>query len=106
MLASSYQTPVWSGHLFVPNKNLAVHSGQMFGLHVQLFSRGGQVMPKQKSAPEEVKEQLRAVRSTIAEDVEPMTAQQRRDLRDRIKHSPETVSAAMSAVGMSDKIAG
>ena len=63
-------------------------------------------MPKQKSSPEEVKEQLRAVRSTIAEDVEPMTAQQRRDLRDRIKHSPETVSAAMSAVGMSDKIAG
>jgi hypothetical protein len=63
-------------------------------------------MPKQKATPEELKEQLRAVRSTIEDDLEPMTAQQRRDLRDRIKHSRETISAAMSAVGMSNKVAG
>lgn len=63
-------------------------------------------MPKQKSTPEEVKEQLRAIRSTIEDDVEPMTAQQRRDLRDRTKHSRETLAAAMSAVGMSNRVAG
>jgi len=61
-------------------------------------------MPKQKATPEELKEQLRAARSTIEDDVEPMTAQQRRDLRDRIRHSEETIAAAMSAVGMSDKV--
>jgi len=63
-------------------------------------------MPNQKATPEDVQEQLRAVRSTIKDDVEPMTGQQRRDLRDRIKHSPETIGAAMSAIGMSDKVAG
>jgi Na+/phosphate symporter len=64
-------------------------------------------MSKQKSTPEDVIQQLRAVRSTIEEDdIAPMTAQQRRDVRDRIRHSRETISAAMSAVGMSDKVAG
>ena len=63
-------------------------------------------MSKQKSTPEDVIQQLRAVRSTIEDDVAPMTAQQRRDLRDRIRHSPETISAAMSAVGMSPKVSG
>jgi hypothetical protein len=63
-------------------------------------------MSKQKTTPEEVIEQLRAVRSTIEDDVAPMTSQQRRDLRDRIRHSRETISAARSAVGMSDRVAG
>ena len=63
-------------------------------------------MSKQKSTPEEVSQQLRAVRSTIEDDVAPMTAQQRRDLRDRTRHSPETIAAAMSAIGMSDNVAG
>src|SRR5205085_1993508 len=91
--------------MFVLNEHLLVDTGQMLALSVQLFSRGGQVMPKQKSTPEEVKEQLRAVRSTLEDDVEAMTAQKRRDLRDRIRHSPETLAAAMSAVGTSNKVA-
>jgi hypothetical protein len=63
-------------------------------------------MSKQKATPEDVIQQLRAVRSTIEDDVAPMTAQERRDLRDRIRHSRETISAAMSAIGMSPKVAG
>lgn len=63
-------------------------------------------MSKQKPTPEEVVQQLRAVRSQIEDEVTPMTPAQRRDLRDRTKHSRETISAATSAIGMSDKISG
>ena len=35
-----------------------------------------------------------------------MTPAQRRDLRDRTKHSPETISSAVSAIGMSDRVSG
>ena len=63
-------------------------------------------MSKPKPTPEEVAEQLRAVRSQIEDDITHMTPQQRRNLRDRTKHSPETISAAASAIDMSEKITG
>lgn len=63
-------------------------------------------MAKQKPAPEQVVEQLRNVRSQIEEDVTPMTPDQRRDLRDRTKHTRPTILAAVSAMGMSDKVSG
>lgn len=61
-------------------------------------------MAKQKKTPEEVVEQLSALLSQIQDDVAPMTPRQRRDLRDRTKHSPETISAASSAIGMSKNV--
>lgn len=95
---------VSSGQMLVQSDHLASWSGQLLTLSVELLAWGEQVMPKQKSTPEDVQQQLRAVRSTIEDDYTPMTAQQRRDLRDRIRHSPETVSAAMSAIGTSDRV--
>lgn len=61
-------------------------------------------MAKQKPTPEEVIQQLRDVRSQIEEDLAPMTSDQRRNLRDRTKHSPETISAAVSAIDLSANI--
>ena len=61
-------------------------------------------MAKPKMTPEEVAEQLRALRSQIEDEVTSMTPQQRRDLRDRTKHSPETISAASTAIGMSNNV--
>lgn len=58
-----------------------------------------------KRTPEEVVEQLRALREDIADEIRAMNAQQRRDLRNRTKSSPELISTATSAVGMSDTIA-
>ncbi|HEY2323385.1 MAG TPA: hypothetical protein VGJ82_11050 [Thermoanaerobaculia bacterium] len=63
-------------------------------------------MAKQKPTPEQVVEQLRAVRSQIEDDITYMTPQQRRDLRDRTKHSAETIAAASNAIGMSGKVQG
>ena len=63
-------------------------------------------MSKQKATPEDVREQIRAVRSQIEDDVTPMTAAQRRGLRDRTKHSHETIAAATAAIGMSEKVSG
>jgi hypothetical protein len=59
-----------------------------------------------KPTPEEVVEQLRAVRAQIEEDVTPMTTAQRAQLRDRTKHERETIVAAISAIGMSDRVSG
>ncbi|HEX3110188.1 MAG TPA: hypothetical protein VHU41_13930 [Thermoanaerobaculia bacterium] len=61
-------------------------------------------MAKPKKTPEEVAEQLSALRSQIEDDVAAMTPQQRRDLRDRTKHSPETIAAASAAIGMSNNV--
>lgn len=61
-------------------------------------------MAKTRAIPEDVVRQLRDVRSQIEEEVTPMTPAQRRDLRDRTKHSPETISSAASAIGMSDRV--
>ena len=63
-------------------------------------------MSKQRPTPEQVVEQLRAVRSQIEDDLSPMTPDQRRDLRDRTKHTRETIVAAISAIGMSERVAG
>jgi hypothetical protein len=57
-----------------------------------------------KKTPQEVVEQLSALRSQIEDDVTSMTPRQRRDLRDRTKHSPETISAASAAIGMSNNV--
>jgi len=63
-------------------------------------------MPMPKPTPEDVVQQLRDVRSQIEDEVTPMTPKQRRDLRDRTRHSLETIVAAMSAIGMSNKVSG
>ncbi|HEX3581959.1 MAG TPA: hypothetical protein VH087_09380 [Thermoanaerobaculia bacterium] len=55
--------------------------------------------------PEEVVEQLRALRNDLADEIRAMSADQRRDLRNRTKSSPELISASISAIGTSDTIA-
>ena len=62
-------------------------------------------MPRTKRTPEEVVQQVRAIRSDIEEHVTPMTSEQRRDLRDRTKRTQATIEAAVHAIDMSDKIA-
>jgi len=61
---------------------------------------------KPKRTPAEVIQQLRDFRAQIEDDLDPMTPDQRRDLRDRTKHSRETVISAVSAIGMSDNVKG
>src|SRR5205085_1579433 len=58
-----------------------------------------------KRTPEEVVEALRALRSDLAEEIRAMSAEQRRDLRNRTKSSPELISSSVSAITMSDTIA-
>src|SRR5206468_1813365 len=58
-----------------------------------------------KRTPEEVIDQLRALRADLAEEIRAMSAEQRRDLRNRTKSSRELISASASAIGMSDGIA-
>lgn len=55
--------------------------------------------------PEEVIEQLRALRDDIADEIHSMTAQQRRDLRNRTRSSYELILSSAGAIGMSDTIA-
>lgn len=55
--------------------------------------------------PEQVVEELRALRADLADEIRAMSAQQRRDLRNRTKSSPELISASVAAIGMSDTIA-
>ncbi len=62
-------------------------------------------MDAKKPTPEEVVQQLRDVRDQILDEVTPMTPGQRRDLRDRTKRTRPTVLAAVSAIGMSEKVA-
>lgn len=50
-------------------------------------------------------QQVRAIRSDIAEHVTPMTPEQRRDLRDRTKRTKPTIETSVIAIDMSDKIA-
>jgi hypothetical protein len=59
--------------------------------------------PQTAAAPEQVIEQLRALRQTIAE-VTPLTAKQRRSLRDRAVASNEVTQAQISAIGASDAV--
>lgn len=58
-----------------------------------------------RNTPEQVVEALRALRADLADEVRAMSAQQRRDLRNRTKSSPELISSSVSAIGMSDTIA-
>ena len=57
-----------------------------------------------KLTPEEVVQQVRAMRAQISEEVTPMSPDRRRDLRDRTKRTRPTVEAAVSALGMSEKV--
>ena len=61
---------------------------------------------KQKVEPETVVERLRAIFSEIEEDILILKFDQRRDLRNRTKTSKESILASISAIGMSDKVAG
>lgn len=58
-----------------------------------------------KRTPEEVFHELRALRADLADEIRAMSADQRRDLRNRTKSSPELIISAVGAVGMSDTIA-
>jgi hypothetical protein len=64
------------------------------------------VATKQKVSPETVVEKLRAIRSEIEENVLDLSFDQRRDLRNRIKTSQESIISSINAIGMSDKLAG
>ena len=55
--------------------------------------------------PEQVLAQVTALREELAEEIRAMSAQQRRDLRNRTKSSPELISASIAAIGMSDIVA-
>jgi hypothetical protein len=59
---------------------------------------------KPKPVPEDVIARLRAVRDLLTDEDVPMTAAQRRDLRDRMKRTQPSFEAAMSAIGMSKKV--
>ena len=59
---------------------------------------------KKKPVPEDVIQRLRAVRNELTDEDQPMKAAQRRDLRDRTKRTPPSIQAAMSAIGMSEKV--
>jgi len=63
------------------------------------------VATKPKVAPETVVQKLRAIRAEIEEEVLDLSNEQRRDLRNRTKTSPESIIASINAIGMSDKIA-
>ena len=58
-----------------------------------------------RRTPEQVAEELRALRNDLADEIRAMSAEQRRDLRNRTKSSQELISSAVSAIGMSDSIA-
>jgi hypothetical protein len=58
-----------------------------------------------KRTPEEVMDVIRALRSDLADEIRGMSADQRRDLRNRTKSSPELISSSVYAISMSDTIA-
>lgn len=55
--------------------------------------------------PDEAAKQIHAIRAALEEELTAMSAQQRRDLRNRTKTSPELIQSTHAAIGMSDKIA-
>jgi hypothetical protein len=61
-------------------------------------------MSKPKPTPDDVLQQVRSLRAEIGEHVTPMTPDQRRDLRDRTKRTPESIETAVHALDMSEKI--
>jgi hypothetical protein len=53
--------------------------------------------------PEDLITQLRALREAF-EELKPLTFEQRRDLRNRTRTSPELLHTSISAIGVSDKV--
>ncbi|HEV7488281.1 MAG TPA: hypothetical protein VGQ65_21610 [Thermoanaerobaculia bacterium] len=60
--------------------------------------------PTQKRTPEDVVEQLRAILSEL-DEITPLSFAERRDLRNKLKTSEETVQASVSIIAASDKVA-
>lgn len=59
---------------------------------------------KQKATPEDVVEQLRAIRSEL-DEIKPLSFAERRNLRNKIKTSEDALQASVSIIGASDKVA-
>jgi hypothetical protein len=59
---------------------------------------------KQKLTPEDVLEQLQAIRSDV-DEIKPLSFAERRDLRNKLKTSEATIQASVSILGASDKVA-
>jgi len=60
--------------------------------------------PTQKRTPEDVVEQLRAILAEL-DEITPLSFAERRDLRNKLKTSEETVQASVSIISASDKVA-
>ncbi|HEX9458456.1 MAG TPA: hypothetical protein VGA84_04895 [Thermoanaerobaculia bacterium] len=60
---------------------------------------------KQKSTPEDVVEQLRAIRSEVDDAIKSLSFAERRELRNKIKTSDAALQASVSIIGASDKVA-
>jgi hypothetical protein len=58
-----------------------------------------------KPAPEDVVEQLRAIRSEIADEIKPLSFAERRDLRNKLKTSDDVLESSVSIIHASDKVA-
>jgi hypothetical protein len=58
----------------------------------------------QKLTPEDVLEQLQAIRSDV-DEIKSLSFAERRDLRNKIKTSEATLQASVSILGASDKVA-
>src|SRR5258708_38239212 len=67
--------------------------------------RGGECMAaKQKPTPEDVLEQLRAIKSEL-DEIKPLSFAERRDLRNKIKTSEDALQASVSTIAASSKVA-
>lgn len=60
--------------------------------------------PPQKRTPEDVVEQLRAILAEL-DEITPLSFAERRDVRNKLKTSEETVQASVSIIASSDKVA-
>jgi hypothetical protein len=58
-----------------------------------------------KPAPEDVVEQLRAIRSEIDDEIKPLSFAERRDLRNKLKTSDDVLKSSVSIIHASDKVA-
>lgn len=58
-----------------------------------------------KPTPEDVIEQLRAIRSEIHDEIKPLSFAERRDLRNKLKTSDEALESSVSIIHGSDKVA-
>jgi hypothetical protein len=59
---------------------------------------------KQKSTPEDVVEQLRAIRLEVDDEIQPLSFAERRGLRNKIKTSDAALHASVSIIGASDNV--